>query len=138
MWSIFCFPKAAFSILKISVLFFHFVAKFYAHTCCSFKLAAFLHVLELQIEQYILVLNKALCNKHTLQHCFKQEVIWQRLVYLHLVAEVLSSNCVISWAVQKLFDWATYIYIGHIKKGENSCSNLRMLLFQIQNNLICL
>ena len=64
VWPIFCFPKSTFNDLKIYIAFLHLVAKVYAHTCCSYKLATFLGVLELQMEQYTFVFNKALCNKH--------------------------------------------------------------------------
>jgi hypothetical protein len=78
----------------------------------------FLDMLELQMEQYTLVLDNALRNNHT---CYS----------------IISSSIVISQEVQRLLDCTTYIKSGCIRKGEISSINFRMLLFQIQNILIC-
>jgi len=52
--------------LKISVAFLHFVAKFYAHTGCSYRLAAFFGVLELQMEQYLYLTRHYATSTHAL------------------------------------------------------------------------
>jgi hypothetical protein len=90
------------------------------------------------MEQYTLVLNKALMQQsHVLQHYLIQDMTWQRLLYVHLEAEVLYSTNVILREVQKLFGCTAYLNSGCIRKEENSSINFRMLLFRIQNIIKC-
>ena len=66
VWPILCFPESTFNVLKISLAFLHFITKFYAHTCCSYKLAAFFGVLELQMEQYLYLTRHYATSTHAL------------------------------------------------------------------------